>query len=86
MSATRMRESDPLRGYVAVFLGRVDNLLGSELLKGADDAETGVARFDHIVDIAVAGCVVGVAEEFVVFVFFLAEHLGGIVGCLCFLA
>ena len=44
-----------------MLLGRIDHLLGGELLKGADHTETGVARLDHIVDIAVAGCIVGIA-------------------------
>ena len=49
-----------------MLLGRVCDLLGGELLKGADDAEAGVAGFDDVVDVAVAGGVVGVAEELVV--------------------
>ncbi len=38
-----------------MFLGRIGEFLRGELLKGADDAETGVARLDHVVDVAVAG-------------------------------
>ncbi len=60
----------------------VGNSLGGKLLKSADDAETCVAGFDHIVDIAIFGGVVGVAEEFVVFCFLLGEDFLGIVGCL----
>ncbi len=67
------------RGYVAVLLGGVDHFLGGELLECADYAETGVARLDNVVDVAVFGCIVGVAEQFVVFGFAVGEHFGGIV-------
>ncbi len=66
------------RGDVAVLLGGVCNLLGGELLQGADDAEAGVAGLDHIVDVAVAGSIVGVAEKFVVLGFAVGEHLAGL--------
>ena len=52
-----------------MFLGGILHSLGGKLLQGADNAEAGVARFDHIVDVAVFGSVVGVAEKFVVFLF-----------------
>ena len=65
-----------------MFLGRVDHFLGGKLLESADDAEAGVARLDDVVDVAVASCIVGVAEQLVVFLFLLPEHFGGVVGSL----
>ena len=62
-----------------MFLGRIGHALGGKLLKSADDAETGVAGLDDIVDVTVAGCIVGVAEQLVVFRFLLGKHLLGIV-------
>lgn len=53
-----------------MFLGRVGEFLCGELLKSADHAETGVARLDDIINVAVACSIVGVAEQFVVLFFF----------------
>jgi len=36
-----------------MFLGRVGQFLGLQLLHGADNAETRVARFYNIIDIAI---------------------------------
>lgn len=60
-----------------MLLGGVGHFLGGELLKSADYAETSVAGFDYIVDVAVLCCIVGVAEELVVFGFLLGENLCG---------
>lgn len=62
-----------------MLLGGIDHLLGSKLLKCTDDAEACVTRLDDIIDVAVLGCIVGVAEQLVVFLFLLPEHLGGVV-------
>ena len=45
-----------------MLLGRILQTFGCERLQSADNAETRVARLDHIVDIAVAGGVVGIGE------------------------
>lgn len=46
---------------------RIFLLLSSKLFKSAYHAETGVARFNDIVNISVTCCVVWVAEQVVVF-------------------
>ena len=46
-----------------MFLGRVLQTLVLERLKGADDSETGVARLDDIVDVAILGSHVRVGEH-----------------------
>ena len=49
-----------------MLLRRIDLLLGTQLLEGADDAEARVTRLDHIVDVAITCGVVRVSEELVV--------------------
>ena len=49
-----------------MFLPRILLLFSRKLLESPDDAETCVARFDDIVDVAVSCCIVRVAEEIVV--------------------
>ena len=53
-----------------MFLGRVGQFLGLQLLQGADNAETRVARFDNIIDIAILGCIVRIGKQFGLFSFF----------------
>lgn len=53
-----------------MFLGRVGQFLGLQLLQGADNAETRVARFDNIIDIAILGCIVRIGKQFGIFSFF----------------
>ena len=60
-----------------MFLSRVDNLFGSQLLQGAYNAEAGVSGLDNIVDVSVTGCIVRVAEQFVVFGFFFFQNRCG---------
>ena len=67
-----------LQRNVAVFLGRICDLLCCKLLEGTDDAETCVSGLDDVVDVAVLCSVVGVAEEFVVLFFFFSENCLGI--------
>ena len=50
-----------------MLLGRIGLLLSGELLKGADYAESCVARLDDIIDIAIACSLIRVAEEVIVF-------------------
>ena len=71
--------------YVAVFLRGIGHAFGGKLLQCADNAETGIAGFDYVVDIAVFRCIVGVAEKLVVFGLLLGKHLLGVVRCLGFL-
>ena len=54
-----------------MFLGRILLTLGCQRLQRTNDAETRVARLDNIVDIAVAGSVVGIREFVVVLFLFL---------------
>jgi len=49
-----LKASAFLQRNIAVFLGGVGDFLGGELLESADNAETGVARLDNVVDISVA--------------------------------
>ena len=49
-----------------MFLGRIALLLGGEHLKGADDAEACVARFDDIVDITILGSIVALTSTVLV--------------------
>ncbi len=65
-----------------MFLGRVRLLLGSEHVEGLDHAETCVARFDDIVDIAIFGCLVRVGEQVAVFILFHLDELLGVLGSL----
>ena len=74
-----------LQRNVAVFLCGIRQLLGLQLLQGADDAETRVARFDDIVYIAILGCIVGVGKQLGVFGFLLCQELGRIFMFLGFL-
>ncbi len=68
-----------------MLFGRVSHFLGGELLQSADYAEAGVAGLDDVVDIAVLGRVVRIAEKLVVFSLSFGEHLCGVVRFLCFL-
>ena len=52
-----------------MFLGWIGQSFCSKRLECPDYAETGVARFDDIVDVAVLGSVVGVGEFLFVFGF-----------------
>ena len=52
-----------------MLLGRIALLLCSEHLKSADDAESGVARLDDIIDVAVFSGIVGIGEEVGIFLF-----------------
>ena len=61
-----------------MLLGRIDLLLGTQLLEGADDAEARVAWLDDIIHEAVGGSVVGVGEGLAVFLFLLCSSLGGV--------
>ena len=48
------------------------------LLQGADNAETRVARFDNIIDIAILGCIVRIGKQFGIFSFFFSQELSRI--------
>ena len=63
-----------------MFLRGIAHALGLQRLQSADHAETGVARLDHVVDIAVAGCVVGVRELILVLLLALLDELGLLLG------
>ena len=63
--------------------------LVTQLFEGADDAETGVARLDDVVDIALVGSIVRIAEQVFVLLLLLGND-GGLglwgLGSLQFLA
>ena len=52
--------------------------LSLQLLQSTDYAETCVAWFNHIVDVAVFGCIVRIGKQFRVFCFFFSKELSGI--------
>ena len=54
--------------------------LGCQRLQRTDDAEARVARFDHVVDIAVASGVVGIRELVVVLLLLLGHEPGFLFG------
>jgi hypothetical protein len=43
----------------------------------ADNAETRVARFDNIIDIAILGCIVRIGKQFGIFSFFFSRFIVG---------
>ena len=55
-----------------MLLGGQGIALGGELSQTATDAETGIARLDHVVDVAVLGGLIRIGEELVVLI--LLEH------------
>ena len=57
-----------------MLLSRQGVALGGELSQAAADAETGVARLDDIVDVAVLGCLIRIGEELVVLVLLLSDE------------
>ena len=50
-----------------MLIPRILKFLVCKLLECPDHAETGVARLDDIIDIAIGSCIVRVAEEAVLF-------------------
>ncbi len=57
-----------------MLLGRVLQFLGLQLLQCTDNPETGVARFDHIIDVSITCCHIWIGEEVVVlFLFFVHQ-------------
>ena len=68
-----------------MFLGGDFLTFGLQLFQGADDAETGVPRLDHVFDIALLGSLVRVGEEFfVLFLLLVEDGLGVLRVCLDF--
>ena len=63
-----------LQRQVVMLLGWIRHLLACKLLKGPDHAEPGVARLDHVIDVAVACGLVRVAEQVVVLFLLLLCH------------
>ena len=59
---------------ITMFLGGQGVALGSELCQAAADAETGVARLNHIIDVAILGCLIRISEELVVLVLLLGDE------------
>ena len=52
-----------------MFLCRVRELLGRELLQSTDNTEAGISRLYNIVNVAILGSIVGVAEEIFILCF-----------------
>ena len=61
-----------------MLLSRITQFLSLQLLQSTDYAETCVAWFNHIVDVAVFGCIVRIGKQFRVFCFFFSKELSGI--------
>ena len=61
-----------------MFLCRTHFALVLKLSKGTANAETRVARLDHVVDITILGSLVGIREEVVLLLLFLSEECLGI--------
>ena len=72
-----------------MLLSRQSIALGSELSQCTTDAETSVARFNDIVNIAILSSLIRIGEEFVVLLFLLSNKglyvLAGFLLSLCFL-
>ena len=58
-----------------MLLSRITQFLSLQLLQSTDNTETCVARFNHIVDVAIFSCIVRIGEQFRVFCFFLCKEL-----------
>ncbi len=52
-----------LHRNVTVLLSRQSLTLGGQLCQCTTDAEAGVARLNHVVDVAILGCLVRISEE-----------------------
>ena len=63
-----------LQRNVSVLLGRIVQLLVLQLSEGTNDAEASIAWFDNVINVTVAGSIVGVSEELVVLLFLLLDE------------
>ena len=68
-----------LQRNITVFLGRIGQLLGLQLLQGTNDAEARVTRLNHIVNVTIFSCIIRVGKQLGVFSF-LFSHKGFRVG------
>ena len=64
-----------------MLLGRQRLALCGKLGQSAADAETGVARLDHIVDIAILGCLIRSGEQVVVLFLLLGQECLYVLAC-----
>ncbi len=67
-----------------MFLFGVGEALRLKGAQGTDDTETGVARFDHIVDVTELGSLVRVGELLVVFIHLFGNELSALLRILDF--
>ena len=58
-----------LQRNISVLLCRIGLFFGLQLLQGADDAEAGVTRFYHIINVAILRRIIRVGEQLGVFGF-----------------
>ena len=63
-----------LHRNITMLLGWQGVALSSKLSQTTTDAETSIARFDHIVDVAILGSLIWVGEELVVLVLLLCDE------------
>ena len=63
-----------LHRYVTMLLGGQRVTLGSQLGQSTTDAETGVARLNHIVNVAILGSLIRIGEQFVVLILLLGDE------------
>ena len=53
-----------------MLLSRVSQFFGLQLLQCTDDAETGITRFNHIINVTIFGSIVRIGEQLGLFSFF----------------
>ena len=74
-----------LQRNITVFLGRIGQLLGLQLLQGTNNEEARVTRLNHIINITIFSCIIRVGKQLGIFGFFFG-HKGFRIGCFfCFL-
>ena len=61
-----------------MLLGRVTQFLSLQLLQCTDDAETGITRFYHIINVTIFSCIIRIGEQLGVFCFFFGQECGGV--------
>ena len=61
-----------------MLLSWIGQFLSLQLLQSADNAETCVTRFNHIIDVTILSCIVRISKQLGVFSFFLCQELSRI--------
>lgn len=74
-----------LHRNISVLLSWQVVTLSSKLCQTATDAETSVARLNHIINVAILGCLIWISEHLGVFLFLLSKECLRILMSLCLL-